>query len=109
MRASEELLAMRELLAAPGAWTKWAEARTATGIVTSPNSSDAVCFCLRGAQHRLGMSEDACDYLHSAINKATGYPFWVDFNDAHNRTHLEVVEMIERAALAAMKAERGEG
>lgn len=70
MRASEELLAIRERVSGPDGLRY--------GVIID---------CSRGA------------YL--AIRHQTGIPVWF-WIKAH--THLEVVEMIERAAVAAMKA-----
>jgi hypothetical protein len=103
-KASEELLAMRELLAGPGAWTQGEKARMSNGWGTPYWDPLAVCFCLQGASFRVAASAEADAYISREI-KVHGFHAWWPWNDVKERTHLEVVEMIERAAVAAMREE----
>jgi hypothetical protein len=104
MKPSEELLAMRELLAGPGAWIRGTYARDRNGKDVGPYNPDAVCWCVQGAMGKLRFSEEARAYVKPLIDNS-----WAAWNDDPSRTHLEVVEMIERAAVAALESERGEG
>jgi hypothetical protein len=108
MRASEELLAMRELLAGPGAWTQGELARDVSGLMAPTYSDRARCFCVQGASMRCGISDEADEYICKAIGVEV-WTEWALWNDDPSRTHLEVVEMIERAAVAALASEGSEG
>ncbi len=101
MLPSEVLLAARELVA--GGWTKGAYARTATGNPTSTASRKAVCFCSLGAISIASPGEPDYDSALGFFRKATPMYGVAHFNDAIERTHLEVVLAFERAALLAMK------
>jgi hypothetical protein len=91
---------MRELLAAPGAWCQHAQQRDAHGLPLGifPNEA-AVSHCLIGAALKF-----RCCQSGRFISELIG-PYWSEWNDAPGRTHLEVVEMLERAVLAAKKEE----
>jgi hypothetical protein len=94
---------MRELLAGPGAWTQGELARDASGLGAPTYSERARRFCVQGASMRCRTSEESDGYLCKAIGVEV-WTQWSRWNDDPARTHLEVVEMIERAAVAAMKA-----
>jgi len=103
MTAREILVKARELIADPKRWTQRAYARDAYGSVISATSPSAASWCSVGAvlcaavsQETLSEGDKALAFLDSnATNKfgTTG------FNDTH--THPEVLEVFDRAILAA--------
>jgi len=92
------------ILSKPEAWTKKAEARTETGKEIFYDSNRAVCFCSMGAIWRarkdiLGTQD--CDDDYSVLRKVvkgahTGIGI-VDWNDAPERTHAEVLAAFQEA------------
>lgn len=98
MGPREELLALRELLAAPGAWCQGTLARDASGKPVGWCTSAACSRCLVGWSWFCTISFSATVALEGECT-ADGFNRIAHFNDAPNRTHLEVIELIERAAL----------
>jgi len=87
---------IKELLAKPGAWTRYEYARTATGLPCSATSRQAVCWCLRGAVLYCYDTEtkrlNVLDKLESAVKGG----FVVSYNDAPERTHAEILALVEK-------------
>lgn len=87
-----------ELLAIPDRWTKGAYARDINGAIVDCQSGHAACWCLDGAVHRCypSLTEKAnmLDLLDTAIgHQATTW------NDAPERTHAEVLELVTRLGI----------
>jgi hypothetical protein len=103
VKPSEVLLAARELVA--GGWTKGAFARTARGQSVSFRAKQANCFCLFGAVARAAGREGgpSMRYLNRVVTTETDPDISiVRYNDEPERTHLNVVVALEKAALLAM-------
>ena len=97
-KPSEILLEARELLA--GGWCQGDNAKDARGESLRWPFVGAKCFCVNGALLSIkGDVPGAEDYISQEAGER-----YIDWNDHPDRTQLEVVEMVERAALRAMEA-----
>ncbi len=101
------LVAARELISSPEKWTKGKFARDIKGESVAWHGDAAVCWCSEGAINRAGH-----DALHStrydayrAIEADLPDGNIVEFNDAPERTHPEVLAAFDRA-IAKLKAEQ---
>jgi hypothetical protein len=85
-----------ELLADPKAWTKRAYARDKDGHTLLPDSTGAVCWCLKGALCKtLGGAKHHA--AQEALRRHVGFKSIFDWNDDPKRKHSEVI-----AALVAV-------
>jgi hypothetical protein len=93
----EDLCAVRELLDRPSRWTKGAFARNDAGVVVSPLSENAVCWCLLGAMHKVtGLSESRYEDLVRALDMAKPRIPWLGCLNEYAK-HEEILELIDRA------------
>jgi hypothetical protein len=90
MNNLELLCKVREKLSAPGSWTQGAFARDRYGHDVPPDSPYATSWCLEGAAVAVGASAYR---LHKALN-VFSVAWW---NDGPQRTHEEVLTMLNRA------------
>ena len=111
-----DLRAVRALLARPEAWTKGADARNMFGARTHAGCGDACAWSLSGA---MGFVEDSCDLdpqdfegradrgdrLTRSVCAAMGHDGLVEWNDAADRTHADVLALLDRAI--ALEAANG--
>ena len=105
MNTVEILRAARDKIAAPGGWTRLANARDARGTRVPSQSPRAVCFCAIGAigsQVELFGEEfwKAAKKVEEVI-QGIGYHRIPDWNDHPSRTQEEVVEIFDRAIFNA--------
>lgn len=120
MNALEILKATRQLLAGRERWTKLAYARSAkVGSTVEPRapvlSSDAVCFCLSGAIHRVAGKKPgnwAPEHLElpSELLAPLGFvseAALTTWNDLHIRTHDQVLARLD-AAIAKLETSNKE-
>jgi len=97
-QAIEVLSKMEELLATPDRWTKEADARDECGHEIRPTDPDAFCFCLNGAATACGAEGQIYRLIDETLWEATGEEFWAEsWNDAPERTHSEVLEVLAKA------------
>lgn len=92
---------IKELLADPKKWTKGAFARGAEREPVGSNSTAAECWCLAGALHfcypynngvtALRLAEAVSCQPEDGINCVIA-----KWNDAPDRTHAEVLELVTR-------------
>ena len=90
-----------ELLSDPSRWTQKTMARNKHGDATSPLDLDACSFCLVGAIERCYGSIDEGIPLEELIKQelkvqAPNFEFIGQWNDAPDRTHEEVVELLKK-------------
>ena len=115
MTTTTELLrTARQKLQHNASWTQYAAARARTGIRLSPNSPDAVSYCMLGAvaaadnrpepQTVSPQAEVAIRALAQKISRDTSLPEFqsayqtvAEWNDDERRTHPEVVSILDRA------------
>ena len=91
------LRAAREKISAPGAWTQRITARNALGQSTQSRSSDAVCWCARGALWAVSDDSDSpVEWLTAAADVGLIY-----FNDTPGRTQAEVLAVFDKAIALA--------
>jgi hypothetical protein len=95
----------RELLSAPERWTKEAFARDSPGELAGAQGRDAVCWCLDGALMRsVGGTPGRSAVLQLLSRAAQIDNIWT-WNDAPERTHAEVLAVLDKAiALAESEA-----
>jgi hypothetical protein len=101
MTTREVLVAMRELLAKPEAWTQGAYARDASGRYVSLVSQEASCWCIGGALlkcSRMGGNYDEVLFKLGGIFAGDSISAW---NDAPERTHADVLALLDRAIAEA--------
>lgn len=103
MTTREVLVAARALIATPERWTKETSSWVRNGIE---------CFCAIGAigravdhDHNAPATEDVNDALRAAmpawfLDRRTGRPSIVEFNDAPTTTHADVLQLFDRAIAA---------
>jgi hypothetical protein len=92
--ALEGLLRMRELLATPDRWTQGVLAKDANGAPVSCDSDRASCWCFVGASFGAKIAPLEVAYLAEAMSP---YAHWATWNDAPERTHADVLDLIDRA------------
>lgn len=101
MTPVELLVRARAAIADPQHWTQHTRARNREGVICSPYSSSAVCFCASGALIHFSGGEN---YLFcqaqrllkdSAHSRLGGYPGIAYFNDTHS--HAEVLALFDWA------------
>jgi hypothetical protein len=94
MTTLEVLRGMRELLSEPTRWTQDTNARSSDGDEVLYHSDLADCWCLDGALLKL-TRHDGDVYL--AVRKALPVDVLCVWNDAPERTHAEVLELLDKA------------
>lgn len=91
-----------ELLDSPEKWTQQTLARDINGMATSPRGYDACSFCLVGAIERCYNvpSKDMLAIIQLVEDElkvqAPGFEFIGQWNDAPDRTHEEVVDLLKK-------------
>ena len=92
-----------ELPAKPEAWTRNANARTATGVEVNPHDKDAVCWCLWESLAKCGVAHDEATIvkLRAAIVMKYGTPSGniMMFNDIYADGHADVLTVLKDADL----------
>jgi hypothetical protein len=105
------LKAMRELLAVPERWTKLAGGRLRDGSECQPTNRHVMSVCLVGAECRIRETDQlpvasACEELGKLLSPWNGDPAWahyenakaaMDWQNAPERTHAEVLALLDRA------------
>lgn len=92
-----------ELLADPKRWTQDTLARDKDGHSCNPESSFAVCWCVRGAVHKIFGREAAGPLpkpfrlLADSIEKLYGARHISLFNDSHS--HFDVLRAVKKAGI----------
>lgn len=95
------------LISNPDKWGIGDYAEDVNGIEVSPNSREAVRFCMMGAMAKYARLDPKDKRLDPAINvlydylKGQGHPFIGGFNDADGRTLGEVTDALRGAASLA--------
>ena len=111
MTTRELLIAARDLIASPGAWTQGTYARNALGESTPLQGADAVCWCASGAVLKV-LEDESWDDSSGSLwdiglrlmqdvietQSMMTVPTW---NDEESRTHGEVLAMFDSAIEAA--------
>lgn len=100
MTIVEVLRAVRELLSVPERWTQGAFARQEDKTQVNAEDPEAVCFCIRGAIHRVAVNHyeearAACKLLEEGVpeySKAWGLS---GYNDSRSTTHADMLELID--------------
>lgn len=101
--------AMQELLKDPAHWTKGDSAKSVTGMPVNPTSPLAACWCLSGAVEKI--ADDAVEYRRALINlvrlatRRRGANFVFTWNDARERTHAEVMQLLEEVKQECQNAD----
>lgn len=91
-------------------WTRGAYARDKKGRVIDPKDDRVVECCLSGAVRRVCTSTTEIEMLSSALNEeigkiASGYGI-VWWNDCHDRTKEEVLQLVQSAIDACQSSEK---
>jgi hypothetical protein len=97
------LRAWRAVLAVPARWTRHALARRAGGSSCAPTDPEAASWCLLGARAYISTSTAAKAAGYTAMLEVVfslppGFNRVADWNDAPNRTHAEVLDLLDRAS-----------
>jgi hypothetical protein len=108
MTPVEILRAARERIAVPERWTRLAEARGSNGRGTDSKDPEAVCWCGWGAvRSYVDSGDDASSIASSIVDRyltgsirGTRFGF-VSWQDAHGRTHAEVLGAFDKAIALA--------
>jgi len=100
---SDRLRAAKALISRPEAWTKHTNARDAQGKKIASRNPAAVCFCGFGALMRVNPEKTAKRdqtyfYLKRIVPDRLDY---VEWQDAPERTHDEVMNVFSRAIAQA--------
>jgi hypothetical protein len=87
-----------ELLAKPESWTKKAPARNKHGKEVNASYSEATCWCLAGAICKLIEEVKIRASIYKQIHKEidSEYTSTVDWNDAPERTHQDVIDLCKK-------------
>ena len=107
MTPKEILIAARAKIEAPERWTQGAFAKTAKRNKANPNSPRAVCWCILGAVSAVtGDNPNRPDRaISSRLAAATNVDAYnecvIEWNDAPERAHAEVLAAFDRAIAAA--------
>jgi hypothetical protein len=96
--AIETLRKMRELLSVPERWTKASFARDRQGnSLTNAVDPRAVCWCLVGAGKMCGIDPRPGSPAYEMLLRMTPFRQLSWWNDAPERTHAEVLDLLDRA------------
>lgn len=98
----EDLKAIRELLSVPERWTQGTGARNELGYKVAISNDQAVCWCIDGAAVKVttrGGGGGGSILRYEALVQAFAYihPDFVWWNDAPERTHAEVLALLDKA------------
>jgi hypothetical protein len=85
---------VKELLSDPSKWTQGANARDSRGIRVPSADPEATCFCIVGALLKCYGTTSTSKYLKIAAK--IQHNDVVSWNDAPERTHAEVLELVTR-------------
>lgn len=100
--AKEVLRKAVVLLRPPEAWTQGRAARDASLQSVAPESPDAVCWCALGAVQAISPGSGEATRLRTRaywlLGGVIGSRALVNWNDAPERTHAEVIQAFEKAA-----------
>lgn len=88
----DQLEAVYKLIEKPEAWTQNVYARNAVGDSVEIVSNMAVCWCLRGAVLKITSGMFDC-----SLCELFDIGSVLDFNDAPDRKHAEVLELLKSA------------
>jgi hypothetical protein len=113
----EQVKALRALLASPEAWTQRSYARSRAseanrlGETTCPTAQDATCWCFLGGCYRvtpdpIPTTTSGAECFEHNVAKFFGFLdayAAIDWNDALERTHAEVLARID-AKIAELEA-----
>jgi len=119
MKPSEILIEARKLIDTPDKWTKGSYATDGQGKQVPSYSGQAQCFCTLGAffhasasfsekpfvqtsEHEM-MERQARRALGNAINPNEQTVLFADWNDAPERTHVEVLAAYDGAIAALVE------
>ena len=78
-------------------WTQWRFAADEQGVVVSPESPRAVCWCAVGAIRRAGVNTTLVREAKDAFKELTHFPIST-WNDHHKRTAAEVADALRKVA-----------
>lgn len=100
---TEVLEAAADLLERPGAWTQGGFAHDRDGKEVAWDSSEAVCWCARGAIAFVAREyrAEVLDAIWDGAAKAMGFRSYGDiecWNDVPDRTQAEVVDALRQAS-----------
>lgn len=103
-KPSEKILQAMEIIGSPERWTKCTLARDSDGVAINLRDSDAVCFCSIGALDKVKSSATVKHYVSTSVPLTTTYGFAgvIDFNDAPETKHKDVMNMFMTAAFLAL-------
>lgn len=111
MKASEILRGARELLSVRKRWTKGVYARDAFCVRVNSGNPSAVSWCLRGAINKVSGKHDRDQTAASSLLEGLlpdGLSI-ADWQDRPERTHAEVLDVLDRAIALAEREEAGHG
>ncbi len=101
MNTLEVLKLARDLISTPDKWIKDEFALDSDGDVVDEISENAVCFCSYGAFNRVLLMYNVHTYdaknVLTDIIKTQGYNSIVQWNDAPERTHADVLATFDMA------------
>jgi len=106
MTTVEILKAAKQVISKPEAWCQGDEARTETDEVVTPDNSLAVKFCMLGSTFKIADSDagrSARRFLYRTMGDSE--VDLVDWNDAPERTHAEVMAKFDEAIALAEAAQ----
>lgn len=94
MSALTGLVVLRDRISSRKRWCQGALAKNKYGLRVSPDSTDAVSWCLVGALQTVSLSAHVGEVLMSGLPKSY-YGTLSHYNDTH--THAEVLQVVDRA------------
>ena len=102
----EDLKAARELLSVPERWTKGHLAHDAAGRSVDEQSDKAVCFCIVGAVYKACQNDwKRVEPTVNFIANTEGVVSVPDWQDHPDRTHAEVLDLLDRCIAKAAQSE----
>lgn len=88
---------IKELLSEPSSWTQHVIARDSNGERVAAFDKSATCFCLYGAVRRCYSSDSRLETeVWSKLMNMIDNRDPIGWNDAPERTHAEVLELVTR-------------
>lgn len=85
-----------ELLSSPERWTQHVTARDSNDVICLEDDGKACSWCIIGALRKCYQSLDRELSVWRDITVAIGNQDVADWNDAPERTHAEVLEILKR-------------
>jgi len=104
-KPSAKILQAMEVIGDRKLWTKNAIAKDKNDHIVKVNDKDAVCFCSIGALDKVKASYQTKGYLSGAVfHDNYGYSLnaIVDYNDAPETKHKDVMNLFMTAAFLAL-------